>query len=230
MSSAQATPEDYAFFDYLADYCWPNQTRTQRRQYRLLVDQGYLHIETMLENALANASNGQYTRIAEAYRDFTDGSDAKKAVSQYRNNIRAREGRDPCWTNSIRITGLDRKRGLIRAMTWSKYAERFFFWAIPYEAYAGRSSIEINLDSYRYAPGPILGIPQGNLTFGACEVESFERLASITHDQALRQYRQGLKNRPKTRRRNRTEYQRDLDTRRQWFEQLSEAKKREVLA
>lgn len=221
MSSMQTTPEDYKFFDFLSDYCWPDQTRRQRDHYRALVADGYLHIETMLENALANASAGQYRRIAEAYRDFTDGSDAKKAVSQYRNNIRPRPGVTPHWTNSIRITGLERKRGLIRAVCYSKYADRFLFWAIPYEAYAGRAAVEINLDSYRHMPGPVLGLPQGNLTLGCCEVASFEELSRITHAQALKRYRQAQKNRARPGRRTKRELELDLASREQWFQALS---------
>jgi hypothetical protein len=87
MSTALTTNEDYQYFDFLAPLRWPNKSKRYiKKHYRELVDHGDLQIETMLENALATSSNGAYTRIAEMAKDFTDGSDAKKSVSQFRNN------------------------------------------------------------------------------------------------------------------------------------------------
>lgn len=181
MSSAMATPEDYKFFDFLAPYRWPNKTAEQIRHYRELIQDGDLHIETLLENALAVASNGAYRRIAEYYRDFCDGSDAKKSVSQHRNNdIKRRQ-----WTNSAAITGLSNKKGLIRALVYSKVQDKFYFFAIPYAAYQGKNRVDVLMDSSVGYKDPI-GIPRGKWT--KCQVESFARLATITPQEAEQQW------------------------------------------
>ena len=173
MSSALVTPEDYKFFDFLAPYRWPNETPEKIKLYRELVEHGDLHIETLLENALAITS-GRYSRVAEAYRDFSDGSDAKKSISQFRNNdIERRQ-----WSNSAAITGLAKKTGLIRALVYSRYQDRFYFFAIPHSAYRGMNRVDILMDSSVGYREPV-GIPKGKWT--AYKVDSFEQLASVTN-------------------------------------------------
>lgn len=176
MSTALATREDFKFFDFLAPYRWPKAGVRKILSYRELVEQGDLQIETVLENALA-VTAGTYTRVAQVDRDFCDGSDAKKAISQYRNNhIQLNR-----WTNSAMISGIKNKRGLIRALVYSVYADEFYFFAIPYSAYAGINQIEISMDR---SVGPMQpqGIPRGKWT--AYQVGSFEQLATITEQQA----------------------------------------------
>ena len=172
MSSALVTDADYKFFDFLAPYRWPNESPEKIALYRELVEHGDLHIETLLENALAMTSQGQYTRVAEAYRDYSDGSDAKKSVSQFRNN-NISLGR---WTNSAAITGLKKKTGLIRALVYSQYQDRFYFFAIPHSAYAGMDRVDIIMDTSTGYQEP-QGIPKGKWT--AYQVDTFERLAKI---------------------------------------------------
>ncbi len=181
MSSAMATPEDYKFFDFLAPYRWPSKSPAQIMHYRELIQDGDLHVETLLENALAVASDGAYRRIAEYGRDFCDNSDAKKSISQHRNNdIKRRQ-----WTNSAAITGLSNKRGLIRALVYSKVQDKFYFFAIPYTAYQGMNRIDVLMDSSVGYKDP-LGIPKGK--WAKCQVDSFKRLATITHQEAEQQW------------------------------------------
>ena len=180
MSYAMVTSEDYKFFDFLAPYIWPTYTKKEIALLRKQVEVGIIQIETMLENALANAS-GKYKRIAEAYRDFTDNSDSKKSVSQFRNNDLARDQ----WMNSFAITGLSRKIGLIRAVCYSKEQDEFYFFAIPNIAYQGRKMVEVILDRSNGYREP-QGIPKGKWT--KCQVDSFERLATITEKQAEKQW------------------------------------------
>jgi hypothetical protein len=181
MSSALATDADYKFFDFLSPYRWPTANKTQIKLYRELVADGDLHIETMLENALAVASNGQYRRIAEAYRDYDDDSDAKKSTSNFRNNDIAKD----CWTNSCAITGLLNKKGLIRALCYSVYQDKFYFFAIPYNAYQGMKRVDVLMDNSIGYQEPH-GIPKGKWT--KCQVDSFERLATITENEANQQW------------------------------------------
>jgi hypothetical protein len=140
---------------------------------------GIIQIETMLENALATM--GKYKRIAEAYRDFTDNSDAKKAVSQFRNNDIAKD----CWMNSFGISGLKNKTGLIRACCYSREQDEFYFFAIPYIAYNGMAKVDVILDQSTGYKDPV-GIPKGKWT--KCQVDSFEKLATITEKQAEKQW------------------------------------------
>jgi hypothetical protein len=177
MSNFLSTNEDFKFFDFLSKFIWPRYTKDKLNILRKEVKHGNLHIETLLENALAKKSKGQYKRIAEWYRDFCDNSDAKKSISQFRNNNIAKDR----WTNSFFITGLAKKTGLIRAVCYSKEQDKFYFFAIPYVAYKGRSMIEIVLDASTGYKEPT-GIPKGKWV--RCQVESFNRLATITEGEA----------------------------------------------
>jgi hypothetical protein len=172
MSTALATAEDFKFFDFLAPYRWPHKTKKQIALYRELVADGDLQIETVLENALVQACRGAYTRVAEMGRDFCDGGDAKKAVSNFRNNDHVRDH----WTNSFAITNLKNKTGVIRAVCYSKEQDKFYFFAIPYKAYKGMARVDILLDNsvgYREPKG----IPKGKWT--RYMVPTFEILTTI---------------------------------------------------
>jgi hypothetical protein len=172
MSTALATAEDFKFFDFLAPYRWPYKTKKQIAEYRELVADGDLQIETVLENALVQTCRGAYTRVAEKGRDFCDGGDAKKSISQFRNNDIARD----LWTNSFAISGLSNKTGVIRAVCYSREQDKFYFFAIPYKAYKGMARVDILLDNsvgYREPKG----IPKGKWT--RYMVPTFEILTTI---------------------------------------------------
>ena len=179
MSTALATPEDYKFFDFLAPYRWPTKSKKQTLAYRELVADGDLQIETVLENALVQACAGLYTRVAEIARDHSDGGDAKKSVSQFRNNNKAKDH----WMNSFAITNLKNKTGIIRALCYSREQDKFYFFAIPYKAYKGMNRVDIMLDNSTGYREP-LGIPKGK--WAQYQVESFEQLSQITEKQAQR--------------------------------------------
>ena len=178
MSTKLAIPEDYKFFDFLTPFRWPYKSLEHIELYRELVQHGDLQIETILENALAQASNKTYTRIAENHADFSDGSDAKKAISCFRNNNKAKNH----WMNTFAITNLKNKTGLIRALCYSRYQEKFYCFAIPYPAYKGKSNLEIMLDNSTGYQEP-LGIPKGK--WSQFLVKDFKTLANITHEQAI---------------------------------------------
>ncbi len=173
MSTSLATAEDYKFFDFLAPYRWPTKSKKQIQSYRELVADGDLQIETILENALVQACHGAYTRVAETVRDFCDGGDAKKSISQFRNNDVARDH----WMNSFAITNLKNKTGVIRAVCYSKEQDKFYFFAIPYKAYKGMARVDIMLDNSTGWRKPN-GIPKGKWT--RYMIPTFEQLATIT--------------------------------------------------
>jgi hypothetical protein len=110
--------------------------------------------------------------VAEKGRDFCDGGDAKKSISQFRNNDIARD----LWTNSFAISGLSNKTGVIRAVCYSREQDKFYFFAIPYKAYKGMARVDILLDNsvgYREPKG----IPKGKWT--RYMVPTFEILTTI---------------------------------------------------
>ena len=176
MATMEVTPEDYAFFNLLYPYVFPNISNECLVFARKCVENGIIQIETLLENALANCANGLYHKESTAYRDFSDNSDAKKFVSQFRNNNKKRG----TWTNSFIIRGLGNKIGMIRGVGYSKVAEQFFYFAIPHEAYLGLDQIEIQLDQFNGHFGDKeeltpLGFPRGK--WSKYQVGSFEELA-----------------------------------------------------
>lgn len=177
MSNTLVTKEDYKFFDFLSPMLWPNYSESELKILRKEVKHGNLHIETLLENALAKMSKGRYKRIAEWYRDFTDNSDAKKVTSSFRNN----NTKTDQWTNSFAISGLSKKKGLIRAVCYSKEQDEFYFFAIPYKAYKGMARVDVSLDTSTGYKKP-LGIPKGKWV--QYKVDTFERLATITEKEA----------------------------------------------
>jgi hypothetical protein len=178
MSTQLATPEDFLYFDLLAPHRWPTHSPDKLALYRELVHTGEIQIETLLENALCSASNGMYTRVALDRCDHSDGSEAKKAVSQFRNNNVDRG----LWMNSCRITNLKNKTGLIRAVILSKQTGKFHFFAIPHCAYKNLTIVEIVMDTSVGYKEP-MGIPKGK--WCRYEVESFEYLAQVTNEEQL---------------------------------------------
>ena len=178
MSTTLATPEDFAFFDFLAPIRWPNASAEVIAYYRRLVETGEIQIETLLENALVIASNGQYSRVATHGYDFTDFSDAKKVVSGFRcNNIRTNS-----YMNTFNVSNIKNKCGLLRVMGYSRYSSQFYFFAIPYSAYSNLSVLEIILDRSNDSDFTPLGVPRGKWV--NYQVPDFYTLARITHEQA----------------------------------------------
>ncbi|NBO28110.1 MAG: hypothetical protein EBV10_02540 [Synechococcaceae bacterium WB6_1A_059] len=180
MSTQLTTNEDYLFFDYLAPFRWPEKTKEQTSIIRKLVATGEIHIETLLENAIAVASKGKLQRIAEDGRDFNDNSDAKKAVSCFRNNNVAKDH----WSNTFQIKSIQNKKGMLRCLCLSKQTKKFHHFAIPFKAYKNLGSyLEIPLDRFSSKQEP-KGIPKGK--WMVFEVEDFQTLATITEEEMLK--------------------------------------------
>lgn len=168
---------DYAIFDFLSQYRWPSKTPEEIASYRSLIESNELKVDAVLEHSLALCSENSYERIDEYYRDFSDGSDAKKAVTQHRQNDKKRNQ----WTNSARISKVINKQGLLRCLVYSRFSQQIYFFAIPQVAYQGRNSIDIIFDQSVGYKEP-KGIPVGKWT--RCQVKDFKTLATITHKQA----------------------------------------------
>jgi len=138
--------EDMRFYDELKQYVFEKELDPVIEAHnRWMVDNGLLQIESLLEIAISNV-NG-IKRAAVHGMDYIDGSDAKKVTSSWRNNNKIRGE----WTNSFKITNINNKRGLLRAMCFNRVLSRFQYYAIPYSAYAHLTgdSLDITLESYR---------------------------------------------------------------------------------
>jgi hypothetical protein len=181
MSTGIATEADFAFFDELAPYRWPDKTKEQQEVYRELVETGEIQIETLLENTLAITSNGLYKRVCKNEYDFSDGSDAKKAVSQARINYKLKGS----FRNDFKISKVGNKTGMIRAMCYSTMQKKFYYFAIPHSEYHNLNDINITLDSidiYSTNEKAAQGIPQGK--WAKFMVPDFKTLATIKDDDA----------------------------------------------
>lgn len=110
----------------------------------LLLSEGAMQIETFLESAISKA--GKLKRQATIGRDFVDGSDAKKVTSNWRKNDKKR-GK---WTNSYIVSNIKNKKGALRVMGYNRYARKFDYFFIPYEAYCHlrADTLDITLDSF----------------------------------------------------------------------------------
>jgi hypothetical protein len=181
MSTRIATEADFAFFDELALHRWPDKTKEQRDVYRELVETGEIQIETLLENTLAIQSEGMYERVCKNEYDFSDGSDAKKSVSQPRTNYKLRGS----FRNDFKISKVGNKIGMIRAMCYSTMQKKFYYFAIPRSEYQELNDINITLDSidiYSINEKAAQGVPQGK--WAKFMVPDFKTLAIIKDNEA----------------------------------------------
>lgn len=149
---------------------------------------GYYNIPTLLEHTFSKLSCGRYERLDSDGLDFTDGSECKKCVS----NLRKSNGN---FLNTFAISKIKNKKGLIRAICYSKRANDFYFFAIPYVAYHKLQRnkeeyidvIEICIETVKnkeQARGKLN--PTG--IWAKYRVDSLERLTTITHEEAIQTY------------------------------------------
>lgn len=156
-------PLDLKFFDELYDHRYPQSTAEDRAMRRKMCEDGEIQIETMLENAICLA--GGLTKDSVDHRDFTDGSDAKKVVSQYRRKTKGD-------ANGYLIPKVTNKTGTLRIMAWNKLAGRFDYFVIPNKAYRHTSTLEITLCIY-----------SGDTGYGQYrkyQVKNFKEMATFT--------------------------------------------------
>jgi|TARA_B100001105_G_scaffold160381_1_gene129066 hypothetical protein len=139
----------------------------------------HLHVESLLELTIG-VVNKNIKVICVKKKDFDDGSDAKSACSQFRNN-NIKKGH---WRHTVFITGHE-KESHLRCMVYDDINDKFYYFVIPQEAIA--NSIEIVFETYsnRYTE-PTWGEPrrfkqrgQGLKKWWNWEVESFEEMACI---------------------------------------------------
>lgn len=141
-----------------------------------------LNYEDLFELAIA-CVNKSITITLGASKDYNDNSDAKFAVSQFRNNDKARGA----WMNSIAIKGTYEKTGPLRVCAYNKLADKFHFFFIPHSAFQHISKngvIEIILErvSGCYDEPEFTGIPSRHMKWWEYEVDTFEEMCNIPAD------------------------------------------------
>ena len=114
------------------------QLRYSKQKTKFFVDaanHGVIAVETFLEQAIAKV--GGLTRTNKNGRDFTDGSDAKKAtilihdVSDGYNNLK----------RSATIANLKNKRGILRIMIADPIYEKLYYFKVPRSLYMGKVTL-----------------------------------------------------------------------------------------
>lgn len=171
---------DVAQFRFMLPYLNYSQVKSD-----CLLDEaayGLLDIHSYYEVVLANLARGRYLRKPSNTFDFTDFSDGKNFVTNWRNNNSAREQ----WTHSAQITGIGAKIGLLRIMVYNPFNLKFYFFAIPHRFYAGMSQVDIVFETFTSKTEPKLSEGDGRideLKWGRrFRISSIENLALVPGD------------------------------------------------
>lgn len=143
-----------------------------------LKDLSVLNYEDLFELAVA-CVNESISITLGANKDYDDKTDAKFAISQFRNNDKRRGS----WTNSISIKGSYWKEGPLRVCAYNSLADRFHFFFIPHEEFQHISKngvIEIIIEqvSGYYHEPDFNGIPSTHRKWWNFEVDTFEEMCN----------------------------------------------------
>ena len=122
-----------------------------------LVKEGLIDLNWALEKSIAKVNTDILHESVEG-RDFSDGSDATKIVSQ--------GGDSPRFV----VGNLGNKIGSRRVMGYNKVRKQINYFVIPYEAFEGKEEIKISIDR---KTGEI-----SSPTYGKYEVDSFEDMCN----------------------------------------------------
>lgn len=89
--------------------------------------------------------NTELTVVLGKGRDFSDNSDKKCVIGQYRNNNRAKGG----WLHSYIVSGIKGKEGALRVTAYNTILDKFEFFYIPECEYDNtKNMIEIVIEQY----------------------------------------------------------------------------------
>ena len=143
----------------------------------------HLHVESLLELAIG-VVNKNIKVICTKKNDFDDGTAAKSACSQFRNN-NVKKG---TWQHSAKVTG-HKKESHLRCMVYDDINDKFYYFVIPQEAVTNVSNLEIVFETFTNTyVEPTWGEPKRFRTRGSglrkwwnWEVESFEEMACIVN-------------------------------------------------
>lgn len=137
-----------------------------------LLSMGVLQVSTAYEHALANLGNCEV--INANHCDLSNDGEAKLTTTQlHRGKVDAH------------VHNITRKTGHLLVQIYEQFTDKFYYFSIPYAAYAGLRVLEI--------PFTNDGLPKRKNKWYQYEVDSFEVLAtSLT--------------KPKYRKNNKTEF------------------------
>ena len=144
-----------------------------------LKDLTALNYEDLFELAVA-CVNKSISITLGANKDYNDKSDAKFAISQFRNNNINRG----TWTNSIAIKGSYWKEGPLRVCAYNQIADTFHFFFIPHSEFQHISKngvIEIiieQVNGYYHEPD-FTGVPSLHRKWWQYEVDTFEEMCNL---------------------------------------------------
>lgn len=170
---------DVAQLKFLAPYLFPPDEIAYQVT---LAKRGLINLSAYFEETLAVLANGQYLRRPAARFDFTDYSDGKNFITNWRMNNPAKNQ----WTHSAQIRGIKAKIGLLRIMVYNPYNCKFYFFAIPHKFYKGKGVIDIVFETFTSSTEPKLSMDDARLDVlkwgSRFRVNSIEELATIPGD------------------------------------------------
>lgn len=137
-----------------------------------------LNYEDLFELAVA-CVNKSISITLGSNKDYNDSSDAKFAISQFRNN-NINKG---IWTNSIAIKGSYEKEGPLRICAYNQLADKFHFFFIPHSAFQhisknGVIEIIIEQESGCFHEPAFCGVPKKHRKWWKYEEATFEDMCN----------------------------------------------------
>lgn len=112
---------DQRFFDELIIKAYPNIKSHQIDWMKVLLVDGVVQIETLLEKAISEVAN--LKRCSVYGMDFIDGSDAKKCTVRSHGTGKSQYGAP--------VRGVHSKAGKLRIMCYERQLDRFYYFVIP---------------------------------------------------------------------------------------------------
>jgi Mor family transcriptional regulator len=127
---------DHLIFDKIIHYAYDNIGEHTYDILKSMVSDGVLQIETLVEQAISKTGN--LKRESVEGRDFADGSDAKKAITQ----PLVEAGRNS-YRRVATIKNILGKHGSLRVVVSETETGKVYYFSIPKHAYQGLYSIRI---------------------------------------------------------------------------------------
>ncbi len=152
---------DLIVFDALFSKAYPNYKKMDvDTLLRLMISDGTIQMDAVVEKSISKV--GKLTRCNEAGMDFTDGSDAKKAV--------ATKASSKTSSRKASVGSISTKKGMLRVVVAEPACSSLFYYRIPYKAYKGIKRLNFTFDKN--------GTPGCLNKFDPYRVKSFKQLCS----------------------------------------------------
>lgn len=127
---------DNIIFDDIMEHAYANfKNMDPLVLLRKMVSHGVVQMDALFEQAIS--TRGRLQRQSTEGRDFVDGSDAKKALTQ----PMIEEGKTP--RRVAQITNIEGKHGSLRIIVAETLTGKTYYFKVPKRAYQGLRSIRI---------------------------------------------------------------------------------------